>query len=167
MTMCAKTHAAQLDEVSRISLRQRWHMLRKDDGSQLVELTLILPMLLLILAGAVDFGRAYFIAMEVSSAAEAGATYGLQNPSDTAGMQAAALLDAPDLPTLTPVATYGTECSDGTLAVAQSGTPPTCSVDVVQYVEVDTTATYKPILTYPGIKSLFTIVGKSRMRASY
>jgi Flp pilus assembly protein TadG len=142
------------------------HCLRREDGSQLVEMTLILPVLFLLLAGTVDFGQLYFVAMEVSSAAEAGASYGLQNPSDIAGMQAAALLNAQDLSGLRPVATYGTECSDGTSAVALNGTPPTCAVTTVQYVEVDTTATYKPILAYPGIQSLFTVTGKSRMRTS-
>jgi Flp pilus assembly protein TadG len=148
----------------RWSRQQCWHRLWEDDGSQLVELALVLPLLLLILAGSIDFGRAYFVAIKVSSAAEAGATYGLQNPTDTTGMNAAATLDSPDLPNLTSTATYGTECSDGTSAVALSGTPPTCSVNVVGYVEVDTTSVYKPILIYPGIQSLFTITGKARMR---
>ncbi len=146
---------------------QHRHWLRGEEASQLVELAMVTPMLLLLLAGAVDFGRAYYVAMEVSSAAEAGATYGLQNPTDTAGMKSAALLNVPDLPNLTPTAVYGTECSDGTSAVSGGATPPTCAVDVVQYVEVDTTATYRPILIYPGIQSLFTLTGKSRMRASY
>jgi Flp pilus assembly protein TadG len=138
-----------------------------EDGSQLVELALALPLLLLVLCGAIDFGRAYFVDMEVAAAAEAGAIYGLSNPTDIAGMKAAALLNAPDISGLTPTASYGAECSDGTSAVAAPGTAPTCSVTVVQYVEVDTTATYKPLLYYPGLQSMFTLNGKSRMRASY
>ena len=133
-----------------------------------MELAFVLPMLLVVFAGVVDFGRAWFLDMEVASAAEAGALYGLQNPTNTSGMIAAAALDAPDLPGLTSTATYGTECSDGSSPVALNGTPPTnCSVSVVEYVEVDTTATYQPILYYPGFQSLFTLTGKSRMRAFY
>jgi Flp pilus assembly protein TadG len=132
-----------------------------------MELAFVLPMLLLVFAGAVDFGRAWFLYMEVASAAESGALYGLQKPTDISGMESAALLDAPDLPSLTSSATYGSECSDGTSAVALNGTPPSCSVSVVQYVEVDTTATYQPLLYYPGFQSTFTLTGKSRMRASY
>ncbi|MBE7159246.1 MAG: pilus assembly protein, partial [Rhodospirillales bacterium] len=62
----------------------------------MVELALLLPLLLLLLVGAVDLGRAFYVAIEVSSAASAGAVYGTQNPTDTAGMQNAAALNAPD-----------------------------------------------------------------------
>jgi Flp pilus assembly protein TadG len=141
--------------------------LMREEGSQLIELAFVLPILLLIFAGAVDFGRAWFLYMEVASAAESGALYGLQNPTDISGMQSAALLDAPDLPTLSSSATYGSECQDGTSSVALNGNPPTCSVSVVRYVEVDTTATYQPIIPYPGFQSTFTLTGKSRMRASF
>lgn len=140
---------------------------KAERGSQLIELALVLPVLMLIFAGAVDFGRAWFLYMEVASAAEAGALYGLTNTTDITGMQSAALLDAPDLPGLSSTATYGSECSDGTSAVALNGTPPTCGTSVVQYVEVDTTATYQPLLPYPGFQNTFTLTGKSRMRASY
>ena len=60
-----------------------------------MELAFVLPMLLVVFAGVVDFGRAWFLDMEVASAAEAGALYGLQNPTNTSGMIAAAALDAP------------------------------------------------------------------------
>jgi Flp pilus assembly protein TadG len=143
------------------------HLLACEEGSQLVELALVLPMLLMLLAGTVDCGRAFYLNMEVASAAEAGAIYGTQNPTDISGMKSAAVLNAQDIGNLTTAATYGTECSDGTSAVSLAGTPPSCIVDVVQYVEVDTTASYRPILIYPGLQSNFTLTGKSRMRAFY
>lgn len=149
------------------NMRQLLNRLRRDDGSQLLELVLVLPILMTLLAGSVDFGRLWFLNMEVTSAAEAGALYGLQNPTDTAGMQAAAQLDAPDISGLSSSATYGTECSDGTSAVALNGTPAACGVTVVKYVEVDTTLTYQPILYYPGFQSAFSLTGKSRMRATF
>jgi Flp pilus assembly protein TadG len=125
-------------------------------------------MLFALFIGAVDFGRAYFLSMEVESAAEAGAIYGVSNTADTAGMKAAATADAPDLPALTPTATFGTECADGSSPVEANGTPPnSCATGVVQYVEVDTSASYQPILYYPGLPSAFTFNGKSRMRAAF
>ena len=54
-----------------------------EEGSSLVEVALVLPMMLLLLVGSVDFGRGYYAAMEVSSAANAGACYGVQEPTDT------------------------------------------------------------------------------------
>ena len=131
--------------------------LGSDNGSQLIEFSLTVPIFLVLVAGTIDFGRAYFVAIEVSAAAEAGATYGLKNPTDTTGMQSAASLDAPDLAGLTSTASYGSECSDGTSAVAGSGSTPSCTADVVQYVEVDTSAIYKPVMNYPGLPSKFTV----------
>jgi Flp pilus assembly protein TadG len=136
----------------------------EEQGSALIEFAVMLPMLAILLTGAVDLGRAWYFDIEVASAAEAGALYGVQNPGDISGMNAAASLDAPDLTTLQTTATYGSECSDGSSVVALSTSTPTCSANAVEFVEVDTTATYKPMLIYPGAASLFTMTAKSRMR---
>jgi hypothetical protein len=138
------------------------HCLRDETASELLELALVTPILVFVFVGAVDFGRAFFVGMEVQSAAEAGATYGITSVQDTAGMQSAAAGNAPDLPGMTSVATYGYECSDGTALVANA-----CANGVVQYVDVSTTTTYQPFLFYPGFQSSFTLTGRSHMRASY
>jgi Flp pilus assembly protein TadG len=67
-------------------------------GSSLIEMAFIMPLLLLILFGVVDFGRAYYLAIEVAGAARAGAVYGSQYPTDTVGMTNATKLNAPDVP---------------------------------------------------------------------
>jgi hypothetical protein len=82
-------------------------------------------------------------------------------------MIAAAKLDAKDVSNLAAQASYGCECSDGSSPVASCGTAPSCAVNVVNYVEVDTSATYTPILKYPGIGSSFALSGKGRMRAAH
>ena len=115
---------------------------------------------------AVDFGRAWYVGLEIGAAAEAGALYGLGNVTDVPGMKAAALLDAPDLGSLQVSASYGSECSDGTAAVAFSTSVPVCAINVVSYVEVVTTGSYTPILRYPGFASVFNLSGKARMRTS-
>lgn len=151
-----------------IVVRQRllcW--LKRDDGSGILETAILLPVLILMLIGAVDFGRAFYLAIEVGSAAHAGALYGSQYPTDTAGMKTAATLDAADVSGLTPTATYGCECADGSGAVASCTTAPSCTYNVVYYVQVNTTATYTSILNYPGIPASWTFSGMSRMRAPY
>jgi Flp pilus assembly protein TadG len=140
---------------------------KENAGTSLIEAALLIPLLLLMLAGAVDLGKACYMAIEVSSAAQSGAEYGVQNPSDTDGMVAASRLDAVDVPTLSAVASYGCECSDGTSDVATCGTTPTCNFNIVDYVEVDTTATYSSLLTYPGVPGSIVISGKARMRAAH
>ena len=52
-----------------------------DGGQSLVELALTLPLLLLILLGLADFGRAFYYTTIISNAARAGAAYLSQNPS--------------------------------------------------------------------------------------
>lgn len=143
-------------------------LLERADGSNTVELALMLPVLLLMLVAAVDFGRAYYIAIEVNSAAHAGALYGSQNPTDTAGMIAAAQLDAADVALQSPVATFDCVCYDGA-KISCGVTANSCSNtgNPVYRVTVKTSATYTPILKVPRIPNTLTINGQSIMRAAY
>jgi Flp pilus assembly protein TadG len=136
-----------------------------ESGSSLVEFGLMLPFLALLLLGVIDFGRAYYLSIVVAGAAHTGALYGAQNPRDTTGMQNAATGDAPDVPGITATATYGCECSDGSNAVPSCSAPPTCSVNVVNYVQVTTSATYKPMFPWPGIPSSLSLRGSAKLRA--
>jgi Flp pilus assembly protein TadG len=148
-------------------LRRGLARLRMEDGaSSLIECALFLPMVLVLLLGSVDFGRAFYVNLEIEAAAEAGALYGVQNPSDTSGMQAAAVLDAPDINLLSTTATYGTECSDGTMITAANSAVPSCSVNAVTYVEVTTSMTYKPYFTYPGMGATWSLASKVHLRTT-
>ncbi len=139
---------------------------RDETGSSLVETALVLPVLILMLVGAIDFGRAYWTMIAVNSAAEAGALYGVQNPTDPVGMSIAATMDSIEIPAMIPVASYGCECSDGTGASALCTTVPVCSSNVVNYVEVDTKAVYSSLLSFPGIPATISMNGKARLRVS-
>ena len=64
-----------------------------ESGAALVELAFVLPMLVLLTVGTVDFARVFYIGMVLTNAARAGAQYGGQTvgrSTDTAGMAAAA-----------------------------------------------------------------------------
>lgn len=135
-----------------------------ENGSSIVELALVVPVLIMILVGAADFGRAYWMSIQLASAAEAGAVYGVNNPTDIAGIQSAAQMDAPSVPGLTATASYGCECSDGSNAVASCSATPTCQANYINYVNVSTTATYKFLLSYPAFASSIKLSSKSRMR---
>lgn len=56
-------------------------------GQSLVELALTLTALIILLAGIIDFGVAYFSYIALRDAAEEGAVYGAMCPSDTAGIE--------------------------------------------------------------------------------
>jgi Flp pilus assembly protein TadG len=138
----------------------------QEQGSSVLELSLITPLLLLLLFGAIDVGRAYYLSMEVVGAAHAGATYAVGRPSDTTGIRAAALADAPDVPGLTvSTPTYGCECSDGGSYSANCGTTPTCSNNVVYLVKVTATATYKSWFPWPGLPPTFSMSNSASMRS--
>jgi hypothetical protein len=59
---------------------------RGERGQSLVELALSLTIILLLLAGAVDFSIAYFSFSAMQDAAQEGALYGSINPTDEAGI---------------------------------------------------------------------------------
>jgi hypothetical protein len=64
---------------------------RRDGGQELLEFALILPLLLLILLGIMEFGLVILSYNTIANAAREGARYGIVNPSDTGGIQAAAM----------------------------------------------------------------------------
>ena len=146
-------------------------LLRGDSGQNLVEAALVLPFLVLLLAGAVDLGRAYYVYVELKAAAHAGALYGSQYPGDTNGITAAATSNAKDLSSdatfkVTPIST-GCECSDGTTVTPGCSNPlPSCGgSSLVNYVSVTTSITYKPLLPWPGIPSTMPLSETVEMRS--
>ena len=138
-----------------------------EGGSSLIELALLLPFLFLLLVGVVDMGRAFYAAIELTSAAAAGSVYGTQNPTDISGMQKAALMDAGDVSGMTSVAMYGCECPDGTSASISCTSIPSCTNTWLYYVQTTTTLPYKPLLIFPGVPSSLALTGFSRMRVGH
>ena len=134
------------------------------EGGSFVELALILPMFLLILVPTVDIGRAIYMSIEVASAAQAGAAYGIQNPTDASGMQSASTAGVSNLSGISAKATYGCECSDGTSASASCTSTPTCTYNSVNYVDVVATAPYSTTFGYPGLPSSMNISREIRLR---
>jgi Flp pilus assembly protein TadG len=144
-----------------------------DHGSALVELALVIPILLLFVTGAIDIGHAGYVGLEVQSAAHAGVQYGSLNPSDTAGVTAAARQSAPNLANLTVSApTWGCECSDGSSYSASCVTTPVCVAsntrgsNVVHRVQVTTSVVYRTLLPWPGIPSSITMSSKATLRGN-
>jgi Flp pilus assembly protein TadG len=67
---------------------------RRQRGANLVEMALIVPLLLLLLAGVADLGRAYFTYITMINAAREGARHGVDHPADTGGIIARVLSEA-------------------------------------------------------------------------
>jgi Flp pilus assembly protein TadG len=73
----------------------------QEHGQSLVELALVLPVLLLLLLGLVDFGRVYYATVSLYDAAEEGAIYAAAFPDDALGAQQRASEATTGLITLT------------------------------------------------------------------
>lgn len=56
-------------------------------GQSLVELALVFTILVLLVAGVIDLGRAFFTYTALRDAAQEGATYGAIDPTNTSGIQ--------------------------------------------------------------------------------
>lgn len=63
-------------------------------GQSLIELVLLLPVLVLVLVGTIDFGRAFTAYITVTNAAREGARYGAMYPADIANIKARARNEA-------------------------------------------------------------------------
>jgi hypothetical protein len=60
---------------------------KSQKGQSFVELSMLLVVLLIILAGVADFGRAYMIFLEMRDAAQEGMAYGAFSPNDFTGIE--------------------------------------------------------------------------------
>jgi len=59
---------------------------QKEHGQSMVELALTITILMVLLAGTIDLGRAFFTWLAMRDAAQEGASYGSINPSDGGGI---------------------------------------------------------------------------------
>jgi Flp pilus assembly protein TadG len=133
-------------------------------GQSAAELALIAPILLLLLLASADFARVFYMAIAVNNAARAGAQYGSQTvitAADSQGMAAAAKSDGSNVPNLTATASQCT-CEASTTVTACSASYCTNN-PTATFVEVDTSAPFQTLVTYPGIPSSLTLSGKAIM----
>lgn len=139
---------------------------RARDGVVSIEMALVSIFLASLALGAFDFGRVGIEKTRVTSAARAGAQYGIQDQSyamDTAGMATAALADA-DATALELTVTPQQYC-------ACSGGPPVgCSTTCADgayapmYVEVTVQGDVELMFSYPGVPDPITVSSTSTIR---
>ena len=67
---------------------------KRAHGQAMVEFALVIPVMLLLVFGVVEFGRAYYTYSALTNAARKGARYGSLHPTDTAGIQNRAIQTA-------------------------------------------------------------------------
>jgi Flp pilus assembly protein TadG len=133
-----------------------------ETGQALVETAVTLPLLLLILFGAVEFAMASYASIEVSNAAAAGAKYGAQNSAaagDITGIQNAAANDAPNITLGTTNVSHSCICSNG---AASTCLPTDCAgANIETILTVQTQATFDPGFHFLGLPTSFTLHGQA------
>lgn len=106
-------------------MKRLWQAIKQSErGASLIETALVLPLLLLLVAGIVDLGGAFNSYIMVTNAAREGARYASKIPDDGAGIRGAAKQEATN---------YGVILADGDIAIdpnppTGSGTPITVTV---------------------------------------
>jgi Flp pilus assembly protein TadG len=102
---------------------------RSDNGSALVELAIALPLLVLIMAAAIDYARIFYMAMALTNAARAGAQYGAFSAAQSVnytGMQNAATAST-NLSGVTASASRECVCATDSGAFSATVTPNDCT----------------------------------------
>jgi Flp pilus assembly protein TadG len=145
---------------------------KSEAGQALVELALTLPLLVVILFGAVELSSVTYEAIELSNSARAAVQYGAQTlitAADTPGIKAAAQLDAIDLSASPNTANFTTSvssscvCSDGSNAASCTlASCPTSQLE--QILTVQTSATFTPLVRIPSLPTQFTLHGYAYQR---
>lgn len=166
------TRTIRHDSVRR-ALRLLIKKLAEERGQSLVETAIGATVLTVVLVGAVEMGRLAYAAIEVSSAARAGVAYGARNAAaaaDTTGMQTAATSDGSDITRwksvgLTATASESCTCSDGTSVTCANAAANCVSPGrIIDYVQVNTTATVDPLFHLLGLPTTYVLNGHAIMR---
>jgi len=131
-----------------------------------VELALALPMLILLMVGGFDFGRAIYEQNRLAAAAQAGVQYATESSSNwtsTSNIVAAARNDAGDTTNSLTVATGECTCPSGTNLCSAAST---CTASAVAgtYVRVSVSESYSTLMNYPFMTSPITLTGQSTVR---
>lgn len=148
-------------------------------GGALVELALVLPVLVLVFVGTIDFGRVFYASQSLINAARAGVQYGAHTPARTAdltGMEDTAEA-ATNMPGITATASRLCQCASdtGTFSATSPSandcnTPEATSCPSghrVITVTVTTTKTFNTLMAggLPGFLQSINLTRTATMRA--
>src|ERR1035441_1507255 len=146
---------------------------RGERGSALVEVALTAPMLCVLLVGASEFATLEYDKIEVTNAARAGVAYGSQSSAtaaDTSGTKSAAINDGSNVAGIHATAIEFWSCSSApstqysSAAAAANVCSSSNGYHVLNYVQVNTTATVTPSIAVPGLPTSYTLTGVAVMR---
>jgi Flp pilus assembly protein TadG len=130
---------------------------RAHSGQAIAEIALAVPVLFLLMAGAIDVGRYAQFQIKVANSARAAVQYGslnLATAADTTGMKNAAVNDAPSTISASMVTPSNYCACSNAVGTAVQCTPTACSsTHRLLFVTATVSATFKPLFNYPLVSS--------------
>jgi Flp pilus assembly protein TadG len=152
---------------------------RAQAGMAMIEFALVLPLLMLLLLGAVEIGRLAYFAIEVGNAAHAGAQFGalsLTNAVNTTGMSNAATDDGQNSISTLTINGAQTVCTcwNGSTQVPSPATHAACGTACttggrsITYVRVSVQGTIPALFDYGalGLPNSWTVTRVATMRVT-
>jgi Flp pilus assembly protein TadG len=147
-------------------------------GSAAVEMAVTLPLLILLMLGAIDLGRAFFAADAVSEAVQAGVHYGSRKTNKTdyadptspaalanyTAMQTVATNAAGDVTGFTTTASSFCTCSNAPDTTVTCSAGCTAGNTLRFYVQVQGSNTFTTSVPYPGIPHTLAISRTAKMQ---
>jgi Flp pilus assembly protein TadG len=148
------------------------------EGNALVELALALPVLVFVMFATIDFARIFYMSIQLSNAARAGAQYGAFNlgqSAQTTTMETVATT-AINTTGVTATASRLCQCADDTGAFSATSPANDCSSPEssacpggghrVATVSVWTNKTFTTVTSIPGIPTTMSISRGATLRVS-
>lgn len=139
-------------------------------GSSFIEFALLLPLLGMIMVGAIDFARVFSAAMTTADATRAGVQYGVHSnvySVNSVAIKQAAQRDAVNL--LTPMTVTNStycKCLNSAATAKLNCATVTCSEGAPQvYVEVLASNTFSTMFRFPGVPHTLEIQQSTRYRS--
>jgi Flp pilus assembly protein TadG len=149
-------------------LRRHIQFWRSERGGALVELAVVLPVLVLIAIGVMDYGRVYYTSVTVANAARAGAEWGAYGRAGSstadADIQNFAKIEGAEAGTLTVTSSTVCRCSPTAATISCSNSCGGYGAPQV-YVTATATKSVALILKYPGLPASVTISRSATFRA--
>lgn len=139
------------------------------EGTAVVELALVLPLILGMIIAMTDLGMGAYTEMQVQNAAQAGAEYATRAGYNAVGI-AAAVTNATGLSGIsaTPAPTQSCGCAaGGTITLFNTSPPcaqPCASGSVGTFVTVNAQASFTTLFAYPGLPSSLNLTSQSVIR---
>jgi Flp pilus assembly protein TadG len=157
--------------------------IREDEGTSLLEMALLLPIMLLMVIGIIEVGRYAALSITVANAARSAVQYGAQNLAASgdgngiknAALNDASLNDAQGNPILSVSPASGSPSSylvcgcfskDFSASDLSMTCPASGCISPVVYVSVKVTGTFTSLFKYPGIPSPITLSSTAQMQVA-